>query len=139
MGRILVGVTEWFSIEVFDARASARSWQDSYGDAIVIAAQSEGITDWNWRQLDWGVVIELELPDEFAWERLRNHPAVSGALDAVPDPVRGLSLHRGRGGSSGSRRGRRPRPITGSGAVALPIPSEERLERVADGSSLASI
>jgi hypothetical protein len=115
-------VPEWFAIEVFDGDSSARLWQDSYGDAIVAAAQGKGATEWIWQRFRWGVVLELELPDEFAWDRLREHPAVTAALDAVPDPVRGLSMHRGRGGSAGSRRGRRPKPFAGAGAVALPLP-----------------
>jgi hypothetical protein len=125
-------MAEWFSIEVSDGDGSARAWQDSHGDAIVAAAHGVGVTDWTWQHLSWGVVLELELPDEFAWERLRDLPAIRAALDAVPDPVRGISLHRGRGGSSGSRRGLRPRPLLGSGAVALPVPTEERREVVSD-------
>jgi hypothetical protein len=50
---------------------------------------------------------------------------VRAALDAAPDPVHGLLLHRGRGGSAGSRQPRRPRPFTGAGSAALPIPEED--------------
>lgn len=125
-------MAEWFSIEVFDGWFSARLWQESHGDAIIAAANGEGLTDWCWYQFDWGVVLELELPDEFAWERVRSSPAVGSALDAVPDPVRGLLLHRGRGGSSGSRRPRRPRPFAGAGAVALPEPIDEIFECAPD-------
>jgi hypothetical protein len=48
-----------------------------------------------------GAVLEVELPDEVAWDRLLAAPAVRAALDAVPDPIGGLLAHRGRGGGSG--------------------------------------
>ena len=115
-------VAEWFSIEVIDGSSSARSWSEKYGDALIYAAQLEGAADWEWRYLSWGVVLEVELPDEAAWEAFREAPAVTAALDAVPDPVSGLILHRGRGGSSGARNPRRPRPLAGAGAAALPVP-----------------
>jgi hypothetical protein len=116
-----VSVAEWFSIEVFDGSSSARAWREAYGDAVVAAAHTEGLSDWLWHQFVWGVVLEVELPDEFAWDRLLA-AAVRAALDAVPDPVGGLLMHRGRGGSAGVRWPRRPRPLAGAGAVALPLP-----------------
>jgi hypothetical protein len=117
-------MAEWFSIEVLDGGSSARLWKDSVGDRLVAIAHGEGLSDWEWHELRWGVILELELPDEFAWERYREHPAVRAALDAVPDPVAGVLLHRGRGGSAGDRRPRRPRPFAGAGAIALPEPFE---------------
>jgi hypothetical protein len=45
---------------------------------------------------------------------------VRAALDAVPDPVNGLLIYPGRGGSSGRVQPRRPRPIAGAGAAPLP-------------------
>jgi hypothetical protein len=70
------------------------------------------------------VVLELEVPDEAAWEAFRGLPAVAAALDAVPDPVSGLIVYRGRGGSSSRPEPRKPRPLAGSGAAALPLPWE---------------
>jgi hypothetical protein len=113
---------EWFSIEVLDAGGSARAWADAYVDWLVYAAQHEQATDWDVHEHAWGVLFEVELPDEFAWERFRDLPVVRAALDAVPDPVNGLLVHRGRGGSSGARRPLRPRPFCGAGAVELPEP-----------------
>lgn len=121
-------VAEWFSIEVLDGSSPARTWKDAFGDSLVAAAHGEGLSDWVWLELPWGVVLEVELADEFAWERFLANPAVTAALDAVPDPVGGLLVHRGRGGSSGARQPRRPRPFAGAGAVALPVP-EHRDER----------
>ncbi len=132
-------MTEWFSIEVSDGSSSAREWLDRYGDHIINAAQREGLADWEMRQLPWGVVIELELTDEFVWEQVRSHPAVGAALDAVPDPVRGLLVHRGRGGSAGSRLPLVPRPFTGSGALALPIPFDEVTRRLARGDGIDDV
>jgi hypothetical protein len=122
-----VSVAEWFSIEVFDGSSPARAWREAYGDAIVAAAHTEGLSDWLWHEFGWGVVLEVELPDEFAWDRLLTAPAVGAALDAVPDSVGGLLVHRGRGGSAGVRWPRRPRPLAGAGAVALPEPVEQEM------------
>jgi hypothetical protein len=114
---------EWFSIEVFDGDVSARAWRESHGDPIIGAAHAERVTDWIWHEFEWGMVLELELPDEFAWQRLFESPAVRAALDAAPARY---VLHRGRGGSSGPRAPRRPRPFAGAGAVALlPPPTLE--------------
>jgi hypothetical protein len=124
---IIVSVAEWFSIEVFDGSSSARAWRDAYGDAVVAAGHTEGMSDWTWHEFGWGVVLEVELPDEFAWERLLTVVAVRAALDAVPDPVGGLLVHRGRGGSAGVSWPRRPRPLAGAGAVALPEPVDHEL------------
>jgi hypothetical protein len=43
-------------------------------------------------------------------------------LDAVPDPINGLMVYPGRGGSSGRVEPRRPRPVAGAGAA--PVPTE---------------
>ena len=123
-------MVEWFSIEVLDGSFSARSWQESHGDALIWAAQLEGAVDWVWEEHPWGVILEVAFPDEAAWERFRESLATQTALDAVPDPVTGLIVHRGRGGSAGSRTPRRPRPFAGAGAVALPMPDDH--EPVAD-------
>ena len=104
-----------------------RAWREAYGDAVVAAAHTEGLSDLSWHEFGWGVVLEVELPDEFAWDRLLAAPAVRAALDAVPDPVGGLLVHRGRGGSAGVRWPRRPRPLAGAGAVALPEPVESEM------------
>jgi len=120
-------VAEWFSIEVFDGEFSARSWMESHGDGLIYLAQLQGATDWNWHHHRWGLVLELEFADEFAWERFWESPGTRAAIDAVPDPVFGLVFHRGRGGSAGSLLPRKPRPFAGAGAVALPIPDDADL------------
>ena len=114
----------WFSIEVFDGSSSASLWAEAWGDSLVEAAFLAGSTDWDWHRNTWGVVLELNFADEDAFERFRGLVPVMAALDAVPDPVSGLIVYRGRGGSAGKVQPRRPRPLAGSGAAALPLPFE---------------
>jgi len=114
----------WFSIEVFDGASSASLWSDAYGDSITEAAFTSGASDWSWHRHTWGVVLELDFADEASFEQFRNLPVVLAALDAVPDPVSGIIVYKGRGGSAGRVQPRKPRPLTGSGAAALPLPFE---------------
>jgi hypothetical protein len=119
-------VPEWFSIEVIDGHHHAASqWADAHGDGLVWAAQAHGATDWDWHRHTWGVVLEIELADEAAWESYLADPSVRAALDAVPDPVAGVITYRGRGGSAGARDPRKPRPLAGAGAAALPVPVDD--------------
>jgi hypothetical protein len=118
----------WFSLEVFDGASSAALWAEAHGDGIVESAFGAGATDWSWHRHTWGTVLELEFDDDQAWERFQVLPIVVAALDNVPDPVSGLLIYRGRGGSAGRVEPRRPRPLTGSGAAALPLPFEPELE-----------
>jgi hypothetical protein len=115
----------WMSIEVFDGAFGASSWADANGDRLVETALSHGALDWSWHRCSWGVIFEVAFPDETTWERFRASPAVEAALDSVPDPVTGLIVYRGRGGSSGARQPRRPRPLVGVGAAALPLPVDD--------------
>jgi hypothetical protein len=116
------------SIEVFDADFyPAASWADAHGDGLVEAALSEGAVDWNWHPTSWGIVFEVAFDDEEAWDRFRELLAVKAALDLVPNPVSGVLIYRGRGGSAGTTKGRRPKPLIGSGSAALPLPIEQEL------------
>lgn len=115
-------MSEWLSIEVFDGASSAALWADVHGDPLLESALSSGATDWSWHRHSWGVVLELEFADTKSWEHWRGLPHVQAALDAVPDPLSGLIVYRGRGGSSGTSQPRPPRPLLGSGAAALPLP-----------------
>jgi len=118
---------EWFSIEVIDGSFAAARWAESHGDDLIWLAQDHGATDWHWADHTWGVVLELELPDEVAWEEFLASAGVRAALDAVPDPAFGLITYRGRGGSSGSRQPRKPKPFAGAGAASLPMPLPDDL------------
>jgi hypothetical protein len=117
-------MSEWYSIEVFDGPSSASLWAEMHGDPLLESALSSGARDWSWHRHSWGVVLELEFADIKSWESWRALPHVQAALDAVPDPISGLIVYRGRGGSSGASWPRRPRPLHGSGSAALPLPWE---------------
>jgi hypothetical protein len=71
------------------------------------------------------VVFEVLFDTEEQWEAFRGLPVVRAALDAVPDPVNGLLIYRGRGGGAGAREPRRPKPAPSAGAVSLPGPADE--------------
>lgn len=88
-------------------------------------AVAHGASSWEWSHQSWGSCLELELADEAAWQRFLAVEAVQAALEAVPDPVAGLLRHPGRGGNSGSRQPAPPRPLTGSGSAALPLPQTD--------------
>jgi hypothetical protein len=115
-------VSEWYSIEVFDGATPASVWAEGYRDMLMETALTQGATDWSWHRHTWGVVFEVCFKDETAWEAFTSHPVVRAALDAVPDPLTGLIVYQGRGGSSGAPFPRRPRPLAGSGSAALPLP-----------------
>lgn len=112
------------SIEVLDGASSASLWAEAHGDYLIEAALTGGASDWAWHRHTWGVVLELAFEDEAAWERFSALPGVVAALDSVPDPVSGLIVYRGRGGSSGRAQPRKPKPLVGSGSAALPLPTE---------------
>jgi hypothetical protein len=120
----------WWSIEVFHGESSARFWQDIHSSTLIEAAVTNGATSWEWHEHRWGVVFEVELPGEVEWDGFRSLPAVQAALDAVPDPVNGLLVYRGRGGGAGSVSPRRPHPAAGAGAMALPEPGDEPVVRL---------
>ena len=124
-----MSVPHWMSIEVFDGASSARQWQEGYGDILSETAVTYGAVDWNWHRHTWGVVFEVAFEDEEAWDRYRDALSVRVALDAVPDPVGGLIVYRGRGGSAGTWEPRKPRPLAGSGAASLPLPVPDEFFR----------
>lgn len=117
-------MAEWFSIEVLNGASSARQWSDGAIDVLVNDAIVSGASEWSLHQFPWGCVVEFEFADEAMFERFRTLPSTAAALERVPDPVNGLLVHRGRGGSSGTRFPRHPIPLRGSGAAALPLPEE---------------
>jgi hypothetical protein len=116
---------EWWSIEVFHGRFSAARWKDAHGAALVEAALTNGAVDWTWHEHRWGVILEVAFLDEWRWEFFYELPAVQAALDAAPDPVKGLLVHRGRGGAAGTRLPRRPALARSS----CPSPTRTRSRR----------
>jgi len=116
-------VADWLSVEVFDQPGlPASGWLRSWHDSLVETALSSGATFWDSHEHAWGVVLEFAFPDETGRDRFREHPALAAALDNVPDPVRGVLVYPHRGGGSGARQPRRPRPVLGSGSAEEPIP-----------------
>lgn len=112
--------SRWWSIEVADGAFSAAMWRDANGQALIEAALTHGAVEWDWVEVPWGLVLEVAFPDDADWARFRDLPGVRAALDAVPDPVAGLYIYPGRGGSAGAAdRRRRPMPM-GAGAAPLP-------------------
>jgi hypothetical protein len=110
----------WWSIEVLDGEFPAGRWKDAHSAALIEAALSHGAQDWNWSEHRWGVVFEMAWKDPIDWATFRALPAVTAALDAIPNPAYGLLVYQGRGGSSGSVQPRHPRPRLGAGAGDIP-------------------
>jgi hypothetical protein len=124
----------WWSIEVFDGPARpARAWQDALGGALTEAAVTNGAYDWKWHTHTWGVLFEIAFASDESWHTYRDLPVVRAALDAVPDPVHGLMIYPGRGGSAGRNLPRKPRPIAGAGAAPLPQEDAPLLWAVEEG------
>ncbi|MGW4483005.1 hypothetical protein ACWEOE_04120 [Amycolatopsis sp. NPDC004368] len=121
------------SIEVFDGEFSARSWQRAHGDNLTEAAVTHGASQWTWHVHRWSVTLEIEFADSAQRDRFRSLAAVTAALDAVPDPDRGLAVYNGRGGGAGARVPRTPRPLPMAGAGAVRTPKEEVRLRLATG------
>jgi hypothetical protein len=119
-------MAEWWSVEVFHGEFRASQWQDSYSASLIESAISHGAADWTWIAHQHGVVFEVCFTDDAQWEAFRALPAVRAALDAVPDPVNGLLIYRGRGGGAGVPSPRKPRPTAGAGAMQLPEPGGHR-------------
>jgi len=116
-------MAEWWSIEVFDSELQAAlSWKDSYRSQLVESAITSGAVEWAWIEHRHGVVFEVCFADEARWQAFRGLPGVQAALDAVPDPVNGVLVYRGRGGGAAARSPRKPRPSAGAGALELPEP-----------------
>jgi len=119
-------MAEWWSIEVLHGAAgSAFGWESAHDSELIEAAITNGARDGSWHAGTWGVAFEVCFDDADRWEAFKNLPIVRAALDAVPDPVNGLLIYRGWGGSSAAGKPRRPRPAPSAAAVALPEPVDE--------------
>jgi len=118
-------MAEWWSIEVLHGEFSAYRWQEQHDSALIEAALTNGALDGSWHAGGWGVVFEVLFETEQQWQVFRDLPVVRAALDAVPDPVNGLLVYRGRGGGADVRQPRRPKPAPAASAVSLPEPQAE--------------
>jgi hypothetical protein len=118
-------MAEWWSIEVLHGEFSAFLWQEQHDSALIEAALTNGALDGSWHAGSWGVAFEVLFETEEQWQAFRDLPAVRAALDAVPDPVGGLLIYRGRGGGADARKPRKPKPAPAASAVSLPEPEAE--------------
>jgi hypothetical protein len=118
-------MAEWWSIEVLHGDISAFQWQVAYESQLIEAALTNGALDSSWHSDRWGVAFEVCFESAEQWEAFRALPVARAALDAVPDPVNGLLVYRGRGGTSAAGKPRRPRPAPSASAMALPEPDPE--------------
>lgn len=112
------------SIEVLDGSFAASLWAEAWGDSLVETAVVHGAVDWGWSRHAWGVVFEVSFSSDEEWERFRASDVMRSALESAPDPT-AVVVYRGRGGSDGVHEPRRPRPLQGSGAAALPLPLDD--------------
>jgi hypothetical protein len=116
-------MAEWWSIEVFSGeRLPANGWRDAYSDELTEAAITHGARYYEWHVTQFGVIFEVLFPGDSEWEAFRALPAVRAALDAVPDPLNGLLVYRGRGGASGGGKPRKPKPAPGAAALEAEEP-----------------
>ena len=124
---------EWWSIEDFSGdRLPASGWRTAYEDELTEAAITNGAHYYEWHDTQYGVIFEILFPADAEWESFRALPAVRAALDGVPDPVNGLLVYRGRGGTSGGTKPCKPKPAPGAAAMELEEPrSERRIRKVA--------
>lgn len=115
-------MAEWWSIEVHGEPSAAR-WKAAYSSSLIESAVSNGAVDWAWHEYRWGVVFEAAFDDEAQWQAFRALASVQAALDAAPDPINGLLVHRSDG-SSQPPSPQRPIPLAVAGA--LPEPAAPR-------------
>ena len=116
---------DWWSIEILDAEhaeISAASWRDAYEQTLTESLVTNGAVQWQWYGHSWGVVLEVAFAEERTWLLWRALPGTQAALDAVPDPLSGLLVHRGHGGASGTYVPRTPPAAPLADRVALPEP-----------------
>jgi hypothetical protein len=119
-------MAEWWSIEVFSGdKLPASGWRYAYEDELTEAAITHGALYYEWHDTEYGVVFEVLFAADPQWEAFRALPSVRAALDAVPDPVNGLLVYRGRGGAAGGRKPRKPKPAPGAAALELEEPREK--------------
>jgi hypothetical protein len=119
-------VAEWGSIEISGGDFAVSTWIRARGEEVIRTALEHGAHDWDWASRAWGVVLEFSFGDSLApdggWASFIDNPLVKAALDAVPDPINGLLLYPGRGGSCPALVPRRPKPAPVAAAAALPEP-----------------
>lgn len=115
----------WLTIEVFDGATSGAAWARAWQDSLVEASLSRGAVFWDEHEHRWGVVLEFAFREEEQRDAFRESTLLRAALDTAPDPVNGVLVYPHRGGGTGARQPRRPRPLVQGGAAALPEPDTD--------------
>lgn len=118
----------WLTIEVQDSQVSADRWRDARGESLIEAGVTHGARYWEWHAAPWGLIFEIKFDEEGARDAFRELPAVRAALDAAPDPVSGVLVYPGRGGSSGAPVPRRPQPAPAAAAAVAEEPRAQLLD-----------
>jgi hypothetical protein len=124
-GRTVRLTVNWLTVEVFDGATSGAAWARAWQDSLVEAAVSRGAVFWDEHEHRWGVVLEFAFREEEQRDAFRESTLLRAALDTAPDPVNGVLAYPHRGGGTGARQPRRPRPLVQGGAAALPLPEPE--------------
>ncbi|HEX6233785.1 MAG TPA: hypothetical protein VFZ63_11730 [Jiangellaceae bacterium] len=122
----------WLTIEIQHGEIRADRWRRAHGESLIEAAVTNGARSWEWHTPRWGLILELEFSGEEARDAFRDLPAVTAALDAVPDPVSGLLVYPGRGGGAGAGMPRRPRPAPPAGAAEVDEPRNQFVDLVVE-------
>jgi hypothetical protein len=127
-------MAQWWSIEVHGEPSAAR-WKAAYSSSLIESAISNGAVDWAWHEYRWGVVFEAAFDAQAQWEAFRARASVQAALEAAPDPINGLLVHRRDGGNSEPPSLQRPTPLptTAATPVATPPVSISRWEALRGG------
>lgn len=99
-------------------------WADVHFDRLVRVAA--GLGSGVWRRVDrgWGVVLELDFPDEREYLLWRASPAVQAAIEAVAER---MYVRRGWGGADGDWAPGRCPPLSGCEGAAIDVPRELQL------------
>jgi hypothetical protein len=95
-GRNIAVAAQWWSIEVMHGEVSAFRWQERHDSALIEAALTSEVRDGAWHADRRGVIFEVLFDTGHQRETFLSLPVVRAALDAVPDPVNGLLIYRGR-------------------------------------------